>query len=145
MGQERRVAQAGRVGHAADWAVAAVVLVHLAISVVHGRAHSGAQVPLSPAGTLFVYIVILAGPLLGLAVWPWKPIAGAWIVAASLGGALVFGLINHFIIAGPDHVSHVAAEWRTLFGVTAALLLATEAAGTAIGAWCATRRLRRTS
>ena len=48
--------------------------------------------------------------------------AGGWIVAASLGGALVFGLINHFIIAGPDHVAHVAAEWRTLFGVTAALL-----------------------
>jgi hypothetical protein len=145
MGQVDRVGQAGRVGHAADWALAAVVLVHLAISVVHGRAHSGAQVPLSPAGTLFVFIVVLAGPLLGLAVWPWKPIAGEWIVAASLGGSLVFGLINHFIIAGPDHVSHVAAEWRTLFGVTAALLLVTESAGTAIGAWCATRRLRRAS
>ena len=31
-------------------------------------------------------------------------------------------LINHFIIAGPDHVAHVAAEWRALFGVTAVLL-----------------------
>ena len=90
---------------------------------------------MSPAATLFVYIVILAGPLVGLAVLRWRPIAGAWIVAASLGGALVFGLINHFIIAGPDHVDHVAAEWRTLFGVTAALLLATEAAGAAIGVW----------
>ena len=145
MGQLGRVGQAGRVGHAAGWALAAVVLLHLAISILHGRAHSGAQVPLSPAAALFVYIVVLAGPLIGLAVWPWKPIAGGWIVAASLGGALVFGLINHFIIAGPDHVSHVAAEWRALFGVTAALLLATEAAGAAIGVWCARRRVRRAS
>lgn len=145
MGQVRRAGTAGGEWHGADWALAAVVLVHLVISILHGRAHSGAQVPLSLAATLFVYIVILAAPLLGLAVSRWRPIAGAWIVAASLGGALLFGLINHFIIAGPDHVDHVAAEWRTLFGVTAALLLATEAAGAATGAWCALRRVRRTS
>jgi hypothetical protein len=133
------------VWHGADRALAAIVLLHLAISVLHGRAHSGAQVPLSAAATLFVYIVILTGPLAGLAVSRWRPIAGGWIVAASLAGALVFGLINHFIIAGPDHIHHVAEEWRTLFGVTAALLLATEAAGAAIGVWYAVRRVRRTS
>ena len=97
------------------------------------------------AGALFVYIVILASPLVGLAVSRWRPRTGAWIVALSFSGALLFGLINHFIIAGPDHVSHVAAEWRALFGVTAALLLATEAAGAAIGVWCARRRVRRAS
>ena len=134
-----------RVRHGADWTLAAIVLVHLAVNVLHGRAHSGAQVPLSPAATLFVYIVILAGPLAGLAVSRWRPIAGGWIVAASLGGAFVFGLINHFIVAGPDHVDHVAAAWRTLFSVTAALLLATEAAGVAIGVWYAARRAGRTS
>ena len=112
-------------------ALAAVVLVHLAINIAHGRAHTGAQVPLPLAGALFVYIVILAGPLVGLAVSRWRPRAGAWIVAASMGGALVFGLINHFIIDGPDHVAHVAAEWRPLFGVTAALLVVCEAAGAA--------------
>ena len=134
-----------RVRHGADWTLATIVLVHLAINVLHGRAHSGAQVPLSPAATLFVYIVILAGPLAGLAVSRWRPIAGGWIVAASLGGALVFGLINHFIVAGPDHVDHVAAAWRTLFSVTAALLLATEAVGAAFGVWYAVRRAGRTS
>ena len=63
--------------------------------------------------------------------------AGAWIVAASMAGALVFGLVNHFIVDGSDHVTHVAAEWRSLFGVTAALLVVSEAAGVAIGVWAA--------
>jgi hypothetical protein len=145
VGQVGKMTQVKRVRQSADWALAAVVLVHLAISVLHGRAHSGAQVPLSPAATMFVYIVILAGPIVGLAVSRWRPIAGAWIVAASLGGALVFGLINHFIVAGPDHVGHVAAEWRTLFGVTAALLVASEAVGVAVGVWTASRRSWRTA
>jgi hypothetical protein len=140
-----QVSRSRRAWHGADWALAAIVLIHLAISILHGRAHSGAQVPLSTAATLFVYIVILAGPLAGLILFRSMPVAGAWTVAASLGGALVFGLINHFIVAGPDHVDHVAAAWRPLFGITAALLAATEAAGAAIGVWSARRRVRRTS
>jgi hypothetical protein len=56
-----------------------------------------------------------------------------------MGGALTFGLINHFVIDGPDHVTHVAEAWRQLFGVTATLLVVCEAAGTAIGVWSARR------
>jgi hypothetical protein len=116
-------------------ALTAVVLVHFAINIVHGRAHTGARVPLSSAAALFVYLVILAGPLAGLGVWRWRPQLGGRIVAACMGGALLFGLINHFIIDGSDHVAHVAAEWRPLFGVTAGLLIVCEAAGVAIGIW----------
>ena len=119
--------------------LAAAVLIHLATSIAHGSAHTGAQVPLPLAGALFVYIVILAGPIAGLAVWRWRPRAGALIVAACMGGALVFGLVNHFILDGQDHVAHVTAEWRTLFGVTAALLSVSEAAGVAVGIWSAGR------
>lgn len=115
--------------------LAGVVVIHLAVSIAHGRAHAGAQVPLPLAGALFVYIVILAGPIAGLAVTRWRPRAGALIVAASMTGALVFGLASHFLIDGQDHVAHVAAGWRTLFGVTAALLVVSEAAGAAIGIW----------
>jgi hypothetical protein len=118
-------------------ALAAVVLIHLAISIAHGRAHTGAHVPLALAGALFVYIVILAGPIAGLAVSFWRPRAGGVIVAASMTGALIFGLVNHFLIAGRDHVAQVAADWRTLFGVTAALLVVSEAAGAAVGVWAA--------
>jgi hypothetical protein len=118
-------------------ALSAVVLLHLALNVVHGRAHTGAQVPLSMLAALFVYAVILAGPLVGVAVWRWWPRLGGWAVAGSMCGALIFGVINHFIIAGPDHVAHVAAAWRQLFGITAVLLVVCEAAGTAIGIWAA--------
>jgi len=114
-------------------ALAAVVLVHLAVSLVHGAAHAGAVVTLGAAGTAFVYIVILAGPLIGLALAVRQPELGSWLVALTMAGALVFGLVNHFIIQGTDHVAHVAPEWRTLFASTAALLAILEAAGTAIG------------
>src|SRR5215213_11923433 len=95
-----QVGRAGRAGWAGkaesvttvDWVLASVVLIHLAISIVHGQAHAGAAIPLPLAAMLFVYIVILAGPLVGLAVTRWRPAAGAWIVAASFGGALVFGV-----------------------------------------------------
>jgi hypothetical protein len=147
----RQVSHAGQGGwlgtaNGVDGAMTAVVLLHLAISIVHGQAHAGAAIPLPIASTLFVYIVILAGPLAGLALTRWRPAAGAWIVAASFGGALVFGLVNHFIIAGPDHVDHVAASWRPLFRATALLLVASEAAGVVVGIRSALRHtLRRSS
>jgi len=104
----------------------AVVLVHLVVSIVHGTAHSGAQVPLSRAANLFVFGVIVAGPLVGLALaWPAERI-GSWVIAIMMAGALVFGCLNHFVLAGPDHVSEVAARWRTMFTTSAALLAALE-------------------
>ena len=64
-------------------------------------------------------------------------------VAATMAGSLVFGIVNHFVIVSPDHVSHVAAEWRTLFGTTAALLVATELAGVVAGVAVALTSARR--
>ena len=89
--------------------LAAVVIFHLIVSVIHGAAHSGARVFLPFAGNLFVYIVILAGPLAGLALSLWRPQAGAALVAVTLAGSFAFGLVNHFIIPGADHVAHACA------------------------------------
>ena len=47
--------------------LAALVMVHLVVAVVHGVAHSGAHVPLSPTALAFVIVVIQIGPLVGLA------------------------------------------------------------------------------
>jgi hypothetical protein len=109
--------------------MATVVGVHLILSAAHGAAHTGAQVPLSAAANLFVYIVILAGPLIGLAVsWRFERLGGL-IVALTMAGSLIFGVVNHFVLESPDHVSQVATGWRMLFGATAALLSVTELLG----------------
>jgi hypothetical protein len=129
---------------ARDYVLAALVLGHLAICMVHGFAHSRAGVALSPLQMSFVFSVILAGPVLGLAVqflaWPRL---GAWMIAATLAGALAFGLVNHFLLPGADHVSHVSGPWAPLFGVTAALLFVTETAGLALAVSSAARAPRR--
>ena len=109
--------------------LAAVVVGHLLIAVAHGAAHDGAQVPLSPAANLFVYIVILAGPIAGLALAWRAERPGHWVIAATMAGSLVFGFVNHFVLASPDHVSHVDPQWQPLFASTAVLLAATEAIG----------------
>jgi|RhiMetStandDraft_4_1073278.scaffolds.fasta_scaffold50271_2 hypothetical protein len=118
----------------------AIVLGHLLVSIVHGAAHSGARIPMSLAATLFIWIVILIGPLAGLWISRSRPAAGGWVVAATMAASLVFGIANHFVVIGPDHVTRVAAEWRVLFTSTATLLVLTEAAGVAAGVWSATRR-----
>ena len=110
-------------------ALVAAVLAHLVISIAHGTAHTGAHVPLSPAASLFVYAVILAGPLVGLAlVWLAENL-GTWVIMLTMAGSLVFGVINHFVFDSPDHVSQVDPQWQLLFATTAVLLAATEVLG----------------
>ena len=117
--------------------LAVAVIAHLLVSLVHGAAHAGARIPMTLAANLYVWIVILIGPLAGLWLSRSRPAAGGWVVAATMAGSLGFGIVNHYVIVGPDHVSHVAAQWRTQFGVTAALLVVTELAGVAVGVLCA--------
>ena len=122
--------------------LAITVIAHLIVSLVHGAAHAGARISMPLSANLFVWIVILAGPLAGLWLSRSRPAAGGWLVAATMAGSLLFGIVNHFVIVSPDHVSHVAAEWRTMFGVTAALLVLTELAGVAAGITSARRAAR---
>jgi hypothetical protein len=114
-----------------------VVLLHLAVSVVHGTAHSAAHVPLSRAANFFVFGVIVAGPLIGLAVALAAARVGSWVIAITMAGALVFGCLNHFVLAGADHVSRVEEQWRAMFATTAALLAALEGLATLLALWLA--------
>lgn len=124
--------------------LAVLVLVHLGVSLAHGFAHARAGVELTGSQMLFVFAVILIGPVAGLVVNLFAfPRTGAWMIASTLAGALVFGLANHFVIPGVDHVSHVAGPYRVLFGVSAALLLLTEAGGAALAVGCATAGRRQ--
>jgi MFS family permease len=126
--------------------LAAVVLAHLVISVAHGMAHDRAHVPLSLWANVFVYVVILAGPLAGLALTWWNARAGGWVIALAMAGSLVFGLVNHFLLSSPDHIAHVDPDWRPLFTVTAVLLAVTEALGVFLAArFLASERTRTNS
>jgi hypothetical protein len=109
-----------------------VVATHLVISVLHGSVHNAAHVPLSAAGTLFVFVVILAGPVVGVALMWWMERVGGLIIALAMAGSFIFGFLNHFVFASADHVAHVATLWRPLFATTAVLLALTEALGFAL-------------
>jgi predicted outer membrane lipoprotein len=123
-----------------DGLLAALVLVHLAVTLIHAWAHSGANVTMSPIATVFIVGVILVAPLVGLGVLWFRSIgAGAWLLGVSLAGAFAFGVVNHFIVESADHVSHIAGQWRVVFGVTAALLALTEAAGSGLAFWRVTQ------
>jgi hypothetical protein len=124
--------------------VAAIVIVvtHLAVSLLHGAAHSGAAVLLSPLQNAFVWIVILAGPLIALLLILARRPFGPELLALTMGASLVFGIVNHFVIESPDHVGHITSDaWRLSFQLSAAGLAVLEAAGTAVGIrWAAISR-----
>jgi len=117
-----------------------IVLAHLLTTFVHGAAHNRAHVGLGLAGTLFVLLVIEVGPIAGLIAALRGTAIGGWIVAGSMAASLVFGVVNHFLIVSPDHVSQVAADSRSLFTSSAMLLVLTEAAGVVAGVRSAVRR-----
>ena len=132
-----------RNGHPAWRWLAAAVLAHLVVSIVHGTAHDGAHVPMSPAANLFIYLVILAGPLVGLGLTWRSERIGSWVIATTMAGSLVFGVVNHFVLDSPDHVAQVAAEWRTLFTASAILLAVTEGLGSGLAIRVARERKQR--
>jgi len=112
--------------------MAIIVLAHLVISIVHGMAHAQAHVPLSRAANIFVFSVIIAGPLVGLALtWPAQRF-GTFLIAVTMAAALTFGFINHFVLESPDHVAHIDSRWRPLFTTTAVLLALTEMMGSGL-------------
>jgi hypothetical protein len=122
----------------------AAVLVHLVVTSAHGYAHAQAKVAMSPGATAFVFCVIVIGPILCIVAQRTRlPRGGAWAIAGTMAAALAFGLANHFLLPGPDHVSRVAEPWRGLFSITATALVPTEAFGAAAAAWRATRAGRR--
>ncbi|HEY2844152.1 MAG TPA: hypothetical protein VGJ09_10900 [Bryobacteraceae bacterium] len=112
-----------------------IVWIHAAAVAAHAAAHLGAAVPLSTPAAIYVLLVIVAGPLLGW--WIYKsgrPRAGSAIVACSMAGALIFGLWNHFLAAGADHINMIeAGPWQAPFRLTAMAIAVAEAAGTIAG------------
>src|SRR5260370_2966217 len=84
---------------------------------------------------LFVIVVILLCPLLALALlWTPQKRLGLPLLTISMAASLVFGLYNHFLVRGSDHVSaQPPGPAGTVFVATAYLLFLTEAVGTSLG------------
>jgi hypothetical protein len=123
----------------------AVVVLHLGVTVAHAVAHVQARVTLSSAALLFIVTIVFIGPLVGLIMQRTTyPLGGTWMIAVTLAGALCFGVANHFVILGVDHVTHVPEDWRVLFETTAVLLAVTESFGSGIAVWSAMREGSRT-
>jgi hypothetical protein len=106
---------------------------HLAVSIVHGAAHEHFEIPLEPWQKGFIAAVIFAAPLVaGALLWRGRLRPGAWLLLASMGGSLLFGVSFHFLLLGPDHVSSVnMAGWGATFQLTAFLVAVTEVMGMA--------------
>jgi lysylphosphatidylglycerol synthetase-like protein (DUF2156 family) len=123
---------------------AVVVLVHTLVSLPHGLAHAGENAWLPLWGNIYVVLVIGVAPFVALALLRTRQsYAGAQLMAASMLGALLFGIAFHYLIPGVDNVAHVPlGPWWLPFQLTSALLVASEAAGTIAGVWMV-RSLRR--
>jgi hypothetical protein len=109
----------------------AAVLGHLAVSVLHGYAHSELAVALNSWQKVYVLVVITLAPLIALILlWLQRTRPGLLLLALSMAGALIFGVYFHYIEISPDHVSHLPpGDAQGLFRATALLLGITEAFG----------------
>jgi len=125
--------------------VTIVVLVHLVVNLLHGRAHTDLGVGLTTWQYIFVLTVILLAPLVALILsWTRYARAGVWLLFISMLGSLIFGFCYHYIIVSNDHVAHLPpGEARGVFRITALLLLVTEALGVVLAAIAVRRFSKR--
>ncbi len=117
------------------------VISHAFVSWVHGMAHKDLGVGLELWERIFVDVVILGAVVAIILIWTPLKQCGYLTLALSMAGALVFGVYHHYMAVSPDHVEHLPpGDAQTMFKMTAALLVATEALGTVVGAWGWLRR-----
>jgi hypothetical protein len=115
-----------------------IVLIHLALNIVHGMAHGRLAIGLDAFQNIFVLVVIIMAPLVAAAmIWRGRLRPGGALLAIVMAGALVFGVYYHFVLPGPDHVTHInlpaSFDMRDIFDVTAVLLALFECLGVLAG------------
>jgi len=115
-----------------------VILVHLALTLLHGLAHVHLGIGLTGAQEIFVAAVITVAPLVaGYLLWKGKQRIGGALLAVSMAGAFVFGIFYHFIAPGADNVNHrfplSPANWTRVFYQTAGGIAGLEVLGLICG------------
>ena len=117
-----------------SWAALGLVLIHFAVSTLHGSAHQAAQVNLTTFGYVYVVVVITLAPLVAaILLFTRKQKFGGLLLAVSMFGSFIFGVWYHFLSSTNDYVSQVHGPWHSTFLWTAAALAVIELAGTLIG------------
>lgn len=110
--------------------IAATVLVssHLAVLVVHARAHSQLHIAVGTWQGVFIALVMFIGPLLAVVLLRTRlQRTGLILLLASMAGSLAFGLSYHFLFAGADNALGMnRGHWQSVFRTTAVLLAVIE-------------------
>lgn len=117
-------------------ALEAALGLHLAVAVAHGATHGLVPVHLPAWQNLVVLLTTFIGPVVGVALTRRDHPAGVPLFTGSLLGALVVGLILHFLVENPDHVAAVpVGPWQAAFRISAAGVAVTPTIGLLTGAW----------
>lgn len=118
-------------------------VIHCAIALWHGGAHLSVPVALAPLQMIFVGLVVVSLPLLATGMlWTTQKKFAAVLYTGSMLAALLFGIVNHYILISPDNVRCVPpGDHRTKFIVSAGLVAGSELIGTLLGLlairrWC---------
>src|SRR4030095_16746444 len=122
--------------------ISALVIVHLVATIWHGDAHKKLSIELEPSKTIFVYAVILIGPVVAaVLVWTRFTPAGLWVFALSMLGAFLFGACHHYVLVSPDNIGHLPAaagspDAHVQFINSAAAIALLELGAALTGAFC---------
>jgi hypothetical protein len=122
--------------HLLQRTVLTVVIIHAAITAVHGFAHAQIPVPSTAEQGLFIGVVIILAPFAALAAQLMsRPGIAARTLFLAMLGSEVFGAFNHLLIPGVDNIAEIPATgWGSIFVWSATALIAVEGIGIAVGA-----------
>jgi hypothetical protein len=115
-------------------AVVVFVAIHFMVLAAHGSLHSQLHIAVGTWQKLFIAIVIFVVPLIAtVMLWTGLREAEVILLGFSMAGSLVFGVIYHFVVGGPDNVlGPYHSHCNSIFRATAVLLALIEAAGLAL-------------
>ena len=116
-----------------------LVVVHLAATLWHGDAHERLAIDLPALKDVFVWAVILLGPIAGaVLVWRGRVGSGLWVFTLAMLGSLLFGAYHHYVLVSPDNIAHLpdgAPHLHAQFVTSAALIALLELGSALVGAF----------
>ncbi len=119
--------------------VTSVVLVHHVIAYLHGGAHNDLAIPMAAWQNAFINVVIVLLPLIGaVALWTRFRRFGLYAIVLGMMGALVFGVVHHYMLVSPDHIAHLPhgkLHVHAAFQWTAGVIAMLEAIAAAVAAY----------